>query len=471
MGVRGTAWSPETRLYADGVVLGARGEPVTVPPHSAAERVPGTGLAGPEDAPPGAAAAAPDAVAEERAALARACLPGIGTRWEGMARTALVDIRTLMFRGGAADGAMVAASSPHWRYVWPRDASYCAVALHLCGLGDEAARVLDYLARVLPRDRPWDARYLPDGSGRVPDARGVQLDGAGWVLWAVWHWAGGAARRATVEGGGGRRAKRAVAVAGEPAWRRIEPLARAALAIVLDALADGAEPGLPRPSSDYWEKRTPAVTLGAAAPLLLGARCAADLFRGRDGAAADSAAAAAAALDRGIERRFAPLGHPRDPETPGLDASVAFLLPPFAPERSGPHASWLRAVAALRTGNGGVRPGENWPDPVTAWTPQVSLFALTAACSGERALAEELLDWLEARRTRLGSLPEKVTSDGRPAAVAPLALTGATVLAALAALEGRALPTPPARLPPPSAEAPRAAGPPSPAEGGPRWPP
>src|SRR5690606_32815111 len=232
LGVRGTAWSPETRLYADGVVLGARGEPVTVPPHSAAERVPGTGLAGPEDAPPGAAAAAPDAVAEERAALARACLPGIGTRWEGMARTALVDIRTLMFRGGAADGAMVAASSPHWRYVWPRDASYCAVALHLCGLGDEAARVLDYLARVLPRDRPWDARYLPDGSGRVPDARPVQLDGAGWVLWAVWHWAGGAARRATVEGGGGRRAKRAVAVAGEPAWRRIEPLARAALAIV-----------------------------------------------------------------------------------------------------------------------------------------------------------------------------------------------------------------------------------------------
>ncbi|MFW5419511.1 hypothetical protein J0910_23120 [Nocardiopsis sp. CNT-189] len=464
LGVRGTAWSPETRLYADGVVLGARGAPVTVPPHSAAERVPGTGLARPGEAPEGAAPAAPDAVSEERTVLARARLPGIGTRWEEMARTALVDIRTLMFRGGAADGAMVAASSPHWRYVWPRDASYCAVALHLCGLGGEAARVLAYLARVLPRDRPWDARYLPDGSGRVPDARGVQLDGAGWVLWAVWCWARGAmARRVSAEGVAGRA--RGVVAVGEPGWPRIEPLARAALSIVLGALARGPEPGLPRPSSDYWEKRTPAVTLGTAAPLLLGARCAADLFRGRDRAAAASAAEASAALDRGIERRFAPLGHPRDPDSPGLDASVAFLLPPFAPARPGPHASWLRAVSALRTGNGGVRPGEDWPDPVTAWTPQVSLFALTAACSGERALAEELLDWLEARRTRLGSLPEKVTADGRPAVVAPLALTGATVLAALAALEGRPLPLPP------SAGALRAAAPPSPSGGGRRCPP
>src|SRR5690606_41875569 len=167
----------------------------------------------------------------------------------------------------------------------PRAASYCAVALHVCGLGDEAARVLDDLARVLPRDRPWDARYLPDGSGRVPDARGVQLDGAGWVLWAVWHWAGGAAarrasieggggrraggaaaRRATVEGGGGPRAKRAAAVAGEPAWRRVEPLARAALAIVLDALADGAGPRLPRPAAAYREKRTPPASLRTAPP-------------------------------------------------------------------------------------------------------------------------------------------------------------------------------------------------------------
>jgi hypothetical protein len=93
-------------------------------------------------------------------------------------------------------------------------------------------------------------------------------------------------------------------------------------------------------------------------------------------------------------------------------------------------------------GNGGVRPGEEWTDRATAWTPQVSLHALTAASLGDAALAHRLLSWLDLRRTVLGALPEKVTAAGRPAAVAPLGLTGATVLLALAALDGRPLPVP-----------------------------
>ncbi|WP_232524258.1 hypothetical protein [Nocardiopsis gilva] len=68
---------------------------------------------------------------------------------------------------------------------------------------------------------------------------------------------------------------------------------------------------------------------------------------------------------------------------------------------------------------------------------------MTAACLGEPALAGRLLDWLDAHRTRLGALPEKVTDDGRPAAVAPLALTGASVLIALHALDGHAVHMPP----------------------------
>jgi GH15 family glucan-1,4-alpha-glucosidase len=41
------------------------------------------------------------------------------------------------------------------------------------------------------------------------------------------------------------------------------------------------------------------------------------------------------------------------------------------------------------------------------------------------------LRWLDEHRTREGSLPEKVLSNGTPAAVAPLAWTAATVLIAL----------------------------------------
>ncbi|WP_017540274.1 glycoside hydrolase family 15 protein [Nocardiopsis halophila] len=502
LGTRGTAWSPETRLYTDGVAEASDGTPLALPPHSDHLRVPGTPLLDRRWPLTGAAPAGPEAVAARRAALAGAGIPGQGTRWCDMARTALIDIRALLF----PNGAMVAAASPHWRYVWPRDASYCAVALALCGLRADAVRVLAYLERVLPRTGPWQARYLPDGSGGVPDDRGVQLDGAGWVLWAAWviarlgtgpapsgpsspfppssaAWAAGEAAwppagDAPNASFGGRDALppapdtgadsvhpgpppggpgaeplhpvldgAALALPAAEDRAAVERLVPRALAVIEQALDPRTR--LPRPSPDYWEKRTGELTLGTAAPLALGARSAAALT-------GDVAAAGLAEdLEAGVEAHFAPHDYPRTvPRAPagqaegrpGKDASVAFLMPPFAPARPGPHAAWLRALDALRVSNGGLRPGEDWPDSTTAWTPQVSLFAMTAACLGEHAAAHRLLDWLAARRTRLGALPEKVTAAGRPAAVAPLALTGASVLAALAALEGRAPPVPP--LPP-----------------------
>ncbi|MDA2813374.1 hypothetical protein O4J56_22200 [Nocardiopsis sp. RSe5-2] len=478
LGTRGTAWSPETRLYTDGVAEGADGSPLALPPHSHRLRVPGTALLDPRWPLHGAAPADPASVAARRAELTSARIPGQSSRWCDMARTALIDIRALFF----PNGAMVAAASPHWRYVWPRDASYCAVALALCGLHAEAARVLAYLERVLPRSGPWQARYLPDGSGDVPDDRGVQLDGAGWVLWAAWVLErlggdpGPPSPRAAVptpgdaqtgplvgrdglasfpdaatdslplhpvhmggeHGNGAAREPTTAAPATDLA--AVERLVPRALAVIEESLDPRTR--LPRPSPDYWEKRTGELTLGTAAPLALGARAAAALTG--DPTAVDLAEG----LQAAVEARFAPHDYPRAvPEAPGgptgRDASVAFLLPPFAPGRPGPHAAWLRTLDALRVSNGGVRPGEDWPDPVTAWTPQVSLFAMSASCLGERAVAARLLDWLDARRTRLGALPEKVTAAGRPAAVAPLALTGACVLAALAALEGRPPPVPP----------------------------
>ncbi|MDA2803063.1 glycoside hydrolase family 15 protein [Nocardiopsis suaedae] len=495
LGTRGTAWSPETRLYTDGVAEGADGSPLALPPHSDRLRIPGTALLDPRWPLEGAAPADPAAVAARRAGLAAARIPGQASRWCDMARTALIDIRALLF----PNGAMVAAASPHWRYVWPRDASYCAVALALCGLRADAVRVLAYLERVLPHAGPWQARYLPDGSGDAPDDRGVQLDGAGWVLWAAWtverlsgdpHLpsptvavppVGGAPTELPVgrdalasfpDGAADSlhfRPEEALRPEGERPGREgaeqvpsaddlaaVERLVPRALAVVEQSLDPRTR--LPRPSPDYWEKRTDDLTLGTAAPLALGARAAAALTGDPE------TAELAAEMEAAVEARFAPDDYPRTvpraPDSPtaptdrvdpadrggragGRDASVAFLLPPFAPARPGPHAAWLRTLDALRVSNGGVRPGEDWPDPVTAWTPQVSLFAMAAACLGERTVAARLLDWLDARRTRLGALPEKVTAAGRPAAVAPLALTGACVLAALAALEGRPPPVPP----------------------------
>ena len=82
-----------------------------------------------------------------------------------------------------------------------------------------------------------------------------------------------------------------------------------------------------------------------------------------------------------------------------------------------------------------MAPGTDWHDQRVSWTPETALFALSSAAAGDRANAERWLDWLAAHRTAVGSLPEKVDADGRPAGATPLAWTDALVLLTLATLD------------------------------------
>ncbi|WP_205857578.1 hypothetical protein [Phytoactinopolyspora endophytica] len=455
LGTRGTAWNPETRLYSDGVVVGADGAPVVVPPHSGLRRIPGTGFLDPSSGTlSGTAAPTVDDVDRAVADLERSDLPGQDAPYADMARTALIDIDVLTFGNGAA----VAAGSPYWRFVWPRDAGFMSVALSTAGRHDDARRQLEYVASVQEDDGGWEARYLPDGSGDVPDGRGRQLDGIGWILWATWVLTRTSARPGeglTPGAGGTPDTGRAAAAAQMPT-----PLTRMVVRAVRAAM-DVLDPAtsLPRASQDFWEMDIEEATLGSAAPLLLGLRCGRDLLTGiADTAGGSSDVPILAGRARELARQaddtsrrlfeairttFGRHGYSRRTTgAGGRDASTAFLLPPFAPHTDDAERAWRAAVAATTVANGGVRPGEEWTDLATAWTPQVSLHALTAASIGDTVLAHRLLSWLDIRRTRLGALPEKVTADGRPAAVAPLGLTGATVLLALTTLEDRPPPIP-----------------------------
>src|SRR4051794_4533572 len=87
------------------------------------------------------AAAGPiPAVGAQRARLATSTLPApIGSR--EMYVDALLDLDTL----NRAHGVTVAAWTPVWRYVWPRDAAFVASALARTGRLDEAAAQLDFL--------------------------------------------------------------------------------------------------------------------------------------------------------------------------------------------------------------------------------------------------------------------------------------------------------------------------------------
>jgi glucoamylase len=381
-------------------------------PSGSAEAV----TAPPDD--PGAAAAA----AGTRRWLARGTVPGDNGVERSISARALLDLLMLTHENGAA----LAAPNPRWDRVWPRDASFVAVAFAATGHHEESYKILAFLARAQEPGGSWEARYAPDGTP-VLDGRDRQLDAVGWFPWAVWYWC----------------------VTGGERPARLWPATRAAADAAVASLGpDGLPPG----GADYWESETWGPNLGTAAPLRTGLRSAADLAR-RLGHRPEARRyeRAAAWLDEAIESEFAPTGYSRTPHPEsGADAAITFLAPPFAP----PDRQIERAVAAaserLRAPNGGIVPGERWPhDPAVAWTPETALFALSASAGGDAEGADRWLGWLAAHRTSLGAFPEKVDEAGEPQSAAPLAWTEALVVLALAAGE-EPLPAPPvAEGPPP----------------------
>lgn len=359
--------------------------------------------------------AAAELAVQQREWLGRGSIPGIDGPYATMAAYALLDLRTLTL----ANGALVAGTPGPWRYVWPRDASFAAVAMARTGHWRNAVEILAYLQRMQPADGVFQARYLPDGSGRAPDGRGVQSDGIGWALWA---------------------ADETVRAAPSPAarvevLRRLQPLiltsTRAAMRLT------GGQLPLPPASQDYWEITDSRLSLGTAAPIALGLRRGADLLRllGRPVAAA-KVGARSAGVYQAIYDRFGPYGYPRYLNGFTRDASITFLLPGFrvAP-RIGVVQAYLTAMDTSQRPEGGNAPGAGWAQDGVSWTPQTGLYAMTAAALGDRDRAVRTLDWLRAHTTPFASVPEKVLADGRPAGPAPVALTAAIVVLAVLNLD------------------------------------
>ena len=372
------------------------------------------------------------AAAAERADrnwLRTGLVPGATATQRSMATRALLDLRLAV----RPDGVVLAGWQSGWEYAWPRDSSWVAVALTATGHPAMAYQILRFLQRMQARDGTWAARYLPDGSGPVRDGRPAELDADGWIPWAVWSWA------ITQQLRPGSPSRRELALLWPMVTRAADAAARSL-----------AQDGLPGPAMDYWEDSVQ-VTLGTAAPLLAGLRAAADLAADIGGATATSDgrrwATIAARLARAITATFGRTGYQRTPTPgPGADAAVTFLGPPFAV----PDTEVLRAASsaqrALTVPDGGLRPGANWPGtPDVAWTVETAFFTLFDAATGQHGQAAELLAWLAAHRTKLGSLAEQVNSADQPASAAPLSWTDAVTLLALLAQAGHrpTIPVPP----------------------------
>ena len=306
-------------------------------------------------------------------------------------------------------GAVVAAPMSIWRYVWPRDAAFAAAALSAVNLTGEALGVLGNLASWQRADGGFEARYT--SSGRVPDYRPAQA-GAGWFLWAA-----------------GRLLADGVSAA-DLRDRLGAPLARAASRLL--EITDTPS-HLPAASPDYWEVAETVLTLGTAAPVLLGLEAATALTRaGIDlGGPAQALADRVAAVRSAMERNFAPAWG-RHLRRNDVDATIALVLPPFTQPLTGARAVRQTATERMRRPAGGLAPGAGWRDDGVSWTPETALMAWSALSLGMEEEGTRLLAWLEAHRTAAGALPEKVLADGAPAGPAPLAWTCALILLATA---------------------------------------
>jgi len=350
---------------------------------------------------------------EQQEWLATGTIPRTSPELQDMVRTALLDLNTLLLPNGAA----VAGWPQAWRYVWPRDASMIAVALSRTGHTGDALQVMQFLQRQIPPGGVFQARYLPDESG-VPDSRGEQTDGTGWVLWAI-------AQMVNDLPAGAEQAQ---------FLTRLRPLIDGSTQAAI-RITD--RPGaLPQPSQDYWEVRDHRLSLGTAAPLAFGLDAAVRLQRALGNPELSHVAEERAGqLRASIADTFGKHGYPRYLGDDQPDASIAFLLPPFT-DQADPEIvkTWLQAARRMARPAGGLAPGAGWKNDGISWTPETALFALTAAAIGDRPTAEHWLTWLSNHRTSYGALPEKVLSNGDPGGPAPLAWTDAFVLMAVETL-------------------------------------
>ncbi|ARD42649.1 glycoside hydrolase family 15 [Actinomyces gaoshouyii] len=452
---------PEPTLLSEGLAVGAGGLVLPLAPGTSIDYLPGTRVPSSAADPlalDDAARAAARTSFQRRASGAR--LPQ--GRWQGLAADALVDLLALTSPTLAVEpapatdaavpsaraegfpvGAVVAGPVSAWRYVWPRDASFSAVALDAVGLRAEALSILRRLAALQLPDGGFEARY--NAVGQVPDGRPRQEDGAGWFLWALGRIIAG--RWGDPTGGAGPVNPADLEDLADPAGRAADRL------MTLTSTPSHLPPAGP----DYWEVPERRTTLGLAAPVLLGlegALALADsLLAERVGPVEGAPTGAPAtgpspvissreALVRRVEEVRAAIEfsfHPgwgRHVRDDDVDAAIALVGPPFTRALAGSARVRVGARARMTRAAGGLAPGSGWRDDGVSWTPETALLAWSAAALGERTEAEELMTWLESHRTAAGALAEKVLSDGRPAGPAPLAWTCALVLLAAGELAG-----------------------------------
>ena len=330
-------------------------------------------------------------------------------------------------------------------FVWPRDLGYVVLSFLAAGRSDLAVPALRWLAREQAPEGLWLQRYWTDGS-LAPSWGLHQLDETGMVVFAyeaAWRELGDAALD-----------------------RELWPSARAA-ADFLCGFMD-ADTGLPLPSVDLWEQTDGQHSYSAAATYG-GLAAAAAMAARHEPALAGRYREAADRVRAAIEEHLWSEGHGRylrsrwvgrpdelgesppaafdrslryptkavrsvDPVDARVDSSLLGLAWPFRvvdPASPRMRATVEAVERELRLACGGVLRHED--DDYAGgnpWLISTLWLGLAERQAGDAAGHRDSLDYVLARQTSLGLLPEQVTRDGDPAWVVPLGWSHAMLILA-----------------------------------------
>ena len=379
-----------------------------------------------------------------------AARPALDPDLEPLYRRSLLTLELLTDR---STGAVIAAPELDpdfvhcggYGFVWPRDLVFIILAQLAAGRAELAASALRWLERTQTPEGLWLHRYWTDGT-LAPSWGLHQIDETGAVLFAY-----------------------------EAAWRELRdeeldrelwPSARRA-GDLLVAFLDSAT-GLPRASVDLWEQHEGQHSYSAAA-VAAGLDAAADLAARHEPELEPAYRTAGEGVREGIEAHLWSEEHGRylrsrlvgrrdaegepvtDVFTSGLrypnravesvdaidariDSSLLGLAWPFRVVE--PNSPRMRAtVAAIESAllqpEGGVLryEGDDYAGG-NPWLLTTLWLGLYYRQLGDEAGLRRCVDYVAARATPLGLLPEQVTREGEPAWVLPLAWSHAMLLLA-----------------------------------------
>lgn len=352
---------------------------------------------------------------------------GAGGAVHGLVERSLLTLLQLCDR---ETGGIIASPStdPDYRYVWPRDAFYVALALDRSGHHTQAERFYLWCMKAQDRNGVLHQRYYstPELIGPAwGPAWGQEIDETASALWGVSEHLRLTRNRGFLT--------------------EIWPFVREAAWYLVSSVDQS---GKVNPSMNLWEEPPSRHVYSAAtvaAGLKAASHAATELGYAREALRWGSVSELAKKrlLDEFWDER---LGHfvkstePRDEEVDASSLAISFpfgLIPDSDP-RMVKTAQALAASFRFRAGGIGRFPTDNnyGGNP---WVLSTCWLATHYSLSGDEVAARALVDWCSRRATSLGMLPEQVDKEsGSVLSAVPLAWSHAMfILASQALVRGR----------------------------------